>query len=500
MKTQIIQLEEYDDFASARDKIGWGQGDRILLVWPRKGIHLDRKLDLVLLQRYCNTLGSQFALVSRNRIVKARALQLDIPVFRSMRLAQRTPWETGIPEDKEEKRKPSKSRLNELREKLIQPPPKQRLESPRARWTIFGIGVTAFLALSSVVLPRAEIHLQPQSDIQEINLEVEANPLIPSYNLSGALPALAVKVVVEGRDSLQTQDTIQIPYQTATGRITFTNLTDQPVSVPEGTVIRSVQDETPNFITTVSGELSGEVQETLNLPVEAMNPGVAGNLPRDSLLVIDGYLGLSVSVSNQEAISGGSDRTAPAPSSQDYIDLKSQLIESLSLNAIEEILSSSQPNDFVIPSIFSAGNVLIEEFTPAEPLPANELNLIMQVEFEILIVDWDDLQGMAAVILDGNLESGQIPQAETLEIEHLTTPVINANGIATWEIVIRRNITSEISTPQVLSLAMGSSLDSTSRDLEQAFDLESAPEIIIFPGWWPRLPVLPFRILVINEN
>lgn len=500
MKTQIIQLEEYDNLASAKDKIGWGHGDRILLVWPRKGIYLDRKLDMVLLQRYCIMLGSEFALVSRNRTIKDHAFQLNIPVFRSMRVAQRTPWETDPPEDEEDERKPSRSQLNEMSEKLIKPPPNPRLETPAARRIIFGIGVTAFLALSSVVLPSAEIRLKPQNDTQEIRLEVAASPDISSYNLSGALPALKVKVVVEGRESLQTHGSVQIPNQNSTGSVTFTNLTDQPVIIPEGTIIRSLDPGSPKFSTTSSGELPGEAQETLNLPVEAMNPGGSGNLPPNSLVIIDGSLGLRVLVTNREATNGGSDRSSSAPSSQDYVDIRRQLVESLSLNAIEDVLLSSQPNDFVIPSIYSTGNVIVEEFTPAEPLPANELNLIMRIEFEILVVSWEDIQGMARVILDGILEAGQIPLEDSLEVSHLTIAQINSDGIANWEIVIRRDVTSEISTDQVLSLVRGSALDNAVEDLAQAFDLAAAPEINMSPGWWPRLPGLPFRIAVIKEN
>jgi hypothetical protein len=36
MKTQIIQLESHDDIISIRDKMGWSQTSRILLVWPEK--------------------------------------------------------------------------------------------------------------------------------------------------------------------------------------------------------------------------------------------------------------------------------------------------------------------------------------------------------------------------------------------------------------------------------------------------------------------------------
>ena len=65
MKTQIIQLEAHDDIVSTRDKMGWSQTSRIVLVWPNKGKILDRRLDLVLLQRHSMLLGAQLALVTQ---------------------------------------------------------------------------------------------------------------------------------------------------------------------------------------------------------------------------------------------------------------------------------------------------------------------------------------------------------------------------------------------------------------------------------------------------
>ena len=66
MKTQILQLETYDDQVSACDKIKWSQADRILLVWPARGKILNRKLDLLLLKRQSIAQGAQLALVTRD--------------------------------------------------------------------------------------------------------------------------------------------------------------------------------------------------------------------------------------------------------------------------------------------------------------------------------------------------------------------------------------------------------------------------------------------------
>jgi hypothetical protein len=70
MKTQVLQLDPHDDIISTRDKLGWKQTGRILLVWPRKGHVLTRRLDLVLLARHTASLGAQLALITRDPQVR----------------------------------------------------------------------------------------------------------------------------------------------------------------------------------------------------------------------------------------------------------------------------------------------------------------------------------------------------------------------------------------------------------------------------------------------
>jgi hypothetical protein len=92
MKVQIIQLESHDDSLSTRDKMGWSQTGQILLVWPPRGRILNRKLDLLLLQRHSKSLGVKFALVTHDSEVIRNADQLGLSVFENVRQALDTPW------------------------------------------------------------------------------------------------------------------------------------------------------------------------------------------------------------------------------------------------------------------------------------------------------------------------------------------------------------------------------------------------------------------------
>ncbi len=96
MKLQIITLDPEDDQVSARDKLAWSKAKRTLLVWPRRGRILTRRLDLALLQRQAKLQQVQLGLVTYDPEVVAHARALGIPVFDSPDHLPETAWK--IPE------------------------------------------------------------------------------------------------------------------------------------------------------------------------------------------------------------------------------------------------------------------------------------------------------------------------------------------------------------------------------------------------------------------
>ena len=65
MKEQVLHLDPHDDYIAARDKMGWAQTTRVLVVWPPAGEVLRRRIDLLLLQRHARKLGAHLAPGSR---------------------------------------------------------------------------------------------------------------------------------------------------------------------------------------------------------------------------------------------------------------------------------------------------------------------------------------------------------------------------------------------------------------------------------------------------
>jgi hypothetical protein len=497
MKTQILQLEPHDDVISTRDKMGWSQTSRILLVWPGRGRILTRRLDLELLLRHSRALGGQMALVTRDSQVRFHAKQLGIHVFTSVRQAQNTRWKRpyrrGIT---------SKWKAEQGHHDIPAPPDRSGNAaglSPLARLGIFSLGVLALLSIAAVLLPSAEVTLTPETQLQEIGLPVEASTSVDRVNLSGLIPIRRMNVVLEGRDSLSPTGEIQIPEHRSTGRVEFTNLTDREISVPAGTVV-STPGASIRFTTDQAGQVPAGPGKTLSLPVTAMAPGSMANLPAGRIKGIEGPLGLNLVVTNPSATRGGSDHISPAPTPLDRTRLSNRLLATLMESAESETQNMLKPSDLLLGLAAAPSQILEETFDPPGDQPANQLVLTLRAEFQARIISGEDLEELATAALDANMPPGYSAQPDSLEIEHQTFPTLEDDGSAHWELRAHRSIVAELAESQALAAAMGLSPTQAAQRLQQNLPLESPPRISLVPTWWPRLPFLPFRIHISALN
>lgn len=503
MKTQILQLEPHDDVISTRDKMGWGQANRVVLVWPQRGQILNRRLDLVLLQRHSIAQGAQLALVTRDPDARFYASQLRIPVFKSLKEAQEHRWRIARRRKFRILRSESRPDFNALRLEA-HPPSPAWLEYPATRLGFFSLGVLAFLAVVFVLLPGAQITLSPKIQVQETTLDVVAGPSITSMDISGNLPAQYKTIAVEGRDHIPTTGTVQVPENFAYGYAQFSNLTDKAVAIPEGTIISTLGQpgkESIRYVTTVVGRTPEGIGSYVSLPVRALVPGPSGNLPPDSLAAIDGPLGINLEVTNELSTSGGTARSARGPTLANYNGLYDRLMATLKKTALAELKTTLAPGDLPITSTLTFSQTLEKTFDPAlisgaSITPAEQLNLTLRLEYRILVVSGAHLREMAARVLDVKLPDRTTPLTDTLQITNLTQPGTGVNEMYRWRMRMRRSTQPNLTEDEVIKIALGLPPEQANLTLAKSLPLGAPPEIRLIPSWWPRMPVLPIRMQV----
>ena len=494
MKTHIIQLEPYDDVTTVRDKMAWGKSARILLVWPESEPDImNRRLDLILIKRRAQELGSQLALVARDLDVRYYADELNIPIFRDISRAQIARWlqrkKSGawIPPESETLVRTDIRSLRPVSGRGIRQPFIVRLAAALA-------ATLSMLALAGVLLPRASITLTPDISTQQLEFSALTGPNITNVNASGAIPARPLTIVVEGRKSVPTTGSVSIPAEPARGLVLFSNLTTEIVRIDLGSVVLTSGSPSVRYAVTQAGTLAGEPGATVLLPVQAVLPGENGNVPAGAIVAVEGLLGLQLVATNPEALTGGSSITLAAPTDLDRSLAAGELRESLRRAAGEELISMLDENDLLLTATPFLLATQQETYLPAGDTPSDLVEANLRLEFQILSIAWEDVEQLARMVLDSGLPPGYEPVGEAISIEFLSEPVPDSVGSAAWRISAERQVRSVPAAGPVLNSLLGSTPALAADRLTSANVLGARPEIALSPDWWPRLPLLPIQI------
>ena len=495
MKTQIITLESHDDLISVRDRMSWAKTPRILLVWPKYEKVTLRQVDLKILQRHAASLGAQLGLVSRIRRVRMDAEALHIPVFKSTGDAQKQAWPT-VRRRRRVVPRPPRQDLREKREQVIVHEEAWRSQ-PGVRILAFFIGVLAVLAMVALFIPRARITLTPITKTQSLVLPVVANPAVDSVFITGNIPAREKHVTVEGNQTINVTGEGIIPQSKARGIAEFRNLTQQAVAIPSGTIVQN--KEGIRFVTTVDSEMEAGVGSLLQLPIEAVDGGLAGNLDAEKIDIIAGRLGLSLSVTNPEPTEGGRELPSIQASEADRERVKKLLMKNLKEEARQKLAAELSPGDVLFDQSMTVTQTLLEEYDPPAGAAGANLTLNMRLEFTSRYADASDLIELAALALNASLPTGFHPAApDEIIVRPDSIPNLEEDGSAKWTMLAERKIVQLVDPMQVTRLVQGLGVWNTEPILEEHLRLAAAPKVELTPSWWPWMPIVPFRIAVMT--
>ena len=497
VKTQIIQLEPHDDTLSVRDKMDWSQTPRVLLVWPEKGKVLRSRLDLILLERYSSAHGSQLALLTSDREVIKQASEAGIPVFQSRSEAQLQPWGKSFREFR--RRELETYAAETLPFSSIEreaPQPRKKLP-PWVRITLFTLGVLSVLSLAAFLLPSAEVVVLPQENQVSLSVPVQAQPGRTQITLSGLIPARELEIIVEDQLSTPSTGDVSIPADYARGEAVFTNLGVEEILIPKGTILSTDGDPALLYKTLSAGTTPPEQGGQIILEVEAYLPGSTGNIPANQITKINLEAGADLTVTNPAPVEGGTDIQIPAPTLSDRLSLVGEMSRVLEDKALEEIKRQLGEEDVLLSPRLISLEVVEEEFTPRDDDPGEILWLDKTVHYQVYYAAADDLYQLASDLVQAQYQQRTIvPDLESIQLEHTTSPQNLGSGNYQWEVAVSWIDRQTFSPEQISDWIAGKSTSEAEKILHNQLDLKETPLITIKPNWWPRIPVLPFRIMV----
>jgi hypothetical protein len=494
MKTHLIVLEPHDDLISVRDRMAWAKTPRILLIWPvgaRIGL---RPIDLKILQRQAHSLGATLGLVTRDQRIHREATALGMPIFESSTAAQRDDWPSApLPKFRARdhtdlRRMQSEAHAGEAKWKTHM----------FTRIFFFALGVAAVLAIGAIFIPRAQITFSPETKEASASIPVVADPALTSVFITGGVPSREATRETAGTESIQATGQAAVPQTEASGVVTFSNQTASAVDIPAGTVVQSLSTPAVRFVTTVGAQVPAGIGESVDVPIQGLNAGASGNVDADAIQAVEGALGLQISVTNAAPTSGGTESQVPAPNAEDRERLRNLLLERLRSQVQSDMLSELPAKSLVFAATIKELDILEETYDPPAGKPGAALTLTLRVKFSAQYVSGDDLLELASLSMSATHMDDFAPLAASLTFSPLSAPLTAEDGRTSFPLNVTWKLAREIDIRQALALVQGQTPAVAESRLQSAFPFAD-PRVALRPGWWPRLPLVPFQIDVVMQ-
>lgn len=498
MKTQIITLESHDDLISVRDRMAWAKAPRILLVWPKFEKVTLRPTDLKVLQHHAQYLGADLGVVTLRSDIRRDAIGFGLPVFSTTAQAQREAW-PARPEIQKIRPRESKPDLRALQEKA-HPQEARWRSNPIVRIAAFALGVLAVLAVAVLFLPRANVIIVPQSQVQSVTVPISASPDVQAVQLTGSVPSHQTTVQVEDSQTITITSQGSVPQDKAEGIARFNNLTQTDLTIPAGTVVYTIGSPGIRFLTVNTTHLPAGPTHFVEVPIVAEQAGTAGNVPAGAIQAIQGNLSLSCSVTNPDPTSGGTDLNATAAADADRQRLHDAVMADIEKAAQQQLMNSIGPKDLLLLNTIQSGQPLQEVYDPPAGQPGRTLKLTMEIQYSAQYISAQDLTQLAQTVLDGSLPAGFVARPYTLTYVAVNQPVMDDSGASHFTLQAGRILVRQIEPWRVANLVRGLSPETAVEALRKNLSLDKPPEVDLQPSWWPWMPWVPFGITVQEQE
>jgi hypothetical protein len=305
-----------------------------------------------------------------------------------------------------------------------------------------------------------------------------------------------VLVQLEGEQRIPATGSARLPSTAARGSAVLTNLTDTEITLPAGTGLRASATG-QRFVTTESLSLPAEVGAEAEVAIQAADPGPQGNLATGEIDAVEGPVGFQVRATNPEPTLGGGQSISTAVAPGDRLELRTTLMNELQARALPEIAAGLSPGLTLVPDSVQVSQVLQERFDFEVGQATTSLGLFLQVEFSALTVEADQVNTMAAGMLQAELGDDRLVIPGSLVMRR--DPGRDArlpSGEYTLAYLAERQVADRIDFESVRRAAAGAPAASASELLAERFELDRPPLIRLRPAWLPWLPWLDIRLAV----
>ena len=517
--TEILEVKPEATLDAVRRQLMGLRRQQVALLVPEGWAELQNLAQLRLLQRQAQRQRCDLGLITRDPQLHQLAPSLGIPLFVKPAEAMDGKWRMrpplpllhprrlrdGLPDEPRWRRR----KIIDLettptyflsRQKRIRSEAAYR--QPLPIWVSWlGTGLAGLLMVAAVgffvayVIPAATITLVPGREPIAVTLQMTANPGLdaPDFEFR-QLPARLVETNIEESGTVATTGTRQKATERAQGSVVFNNLGTNPVNIPAGVIVSTGTGTAVNFRTLTAVQVPGGFNQRATASIEALEPGVNGNVRANTINTIGGGYNLRVRVTNPGGTVGGGSALAPVVTQADRDNLLAEVLARAEAKAATSLQPNVNAGEWLAPESLQT-IITSQAFSSFNDEEAQELSLTLRLLVRGVAVDQVVLREvLLETAQQATPERGKLV-ANTLNAQRVPGATFNGQAV-TFTMTVGADYVIPIDPVEVRSAIVGLPPEEAIQLVQARWVLERPPEIHRDPEWFATLPAIGQRIQV----
>jgi hypothetical protein len=505
---EFVQLEPNEDATSVRDRLSFFRGQRVLLIWPEEGTALNRKLDLVLVQREAMRRAIRLAVVTHDPEVIEYAQELNVSTFETIGASQRGRWKRG--RSKVFTSRSQKPEDEPEHEELMPVASRVRV-TPRVSVSRFlrGLIILALLgalgAVLGLVFPSATVTFDLAEETINVSSTIIASPSAGSTDIeNGIIPARLLKIDITQTGSRPTSGTQSLSPTPASGFVWFINQSGDAIEIPTGTIVSTSGGAPIRYRTTESVTLAAGAENYVEVRIEALPEfaGLIGNVDVNVINTVEEDWSDQVIVINPSPMTGGEDRNLPVVTETDRERLLAAVRQLIQNQALEEFQAQLAEHEILILETLGlapeSNRADWQTFTAETGAYEASIGLTLRAIVQVVVIDERRAHEVVFARMGAEIPPGRSILPNTLEYTNGPVTNIDDEGQVTFSVTGVGQVAGQINTGALQERLAGQTIEEAQTYLTSTLDLapDTTPQITVSPDFLGRLPFLPIRINV----
>jgi hypothetical protein len=516
---EILQIDPTTKLEAVRRQLAQMRNQRVALAVPDGWPALDNAAQMRLLQRQAQIQRCELGVITRNETLRRAAKQMGVPIFANAEESTQRNWrmhpllplvdphkpEAALPAPPPWRRsdlvkRMARPTLHQARQRRIRS--EERYRRPLPAWLqllsytfVGGLIVLLLAGFTVYILPAATISITPGREAVTLTVSLIADPDLAEPDMEARrLPARLIERTLEVTGTIPTSGATQKATDRARGQVIFSNLGSSTVNIPVGTIVSTGTGSPVSFRTTAPADLSGGIGARVTAPIEAIEPGIEGNVRANAINTVEGAARFRVRVINEAGTIGGGAALSAVVAQEDRDNLLAQLQAVTQARAAEALQQELVTGEW-LPSETVQTFVVAQAFSAFKDEEAAQLDLTLRTLVRGVAVSEESTREALLSALQQNIPARGKLVASSFTMQRLpgATPLERS---VQFTVSVQANYVVPVDPAEVRQAVVGIPADEAVRLIQSRWLVAQTPGVYQDPDWFGVLPRLGRRIQV----